>query len=54
MPFRREPSFVRYLLGMENVEPVFRQVVADYPKVQLIMVVLPGKTPVYGEIMGLQ
>ena len=49
MPFRRDPAYMRYQIGMESVEPIFRQLCADIPGLQLIMVVLPGKTPVYGE-----
>ena len=48
MPFRRDPAYMRYHTGMESVEPVFRQLCSDIPGLQLIMVVLPGKTPVYG------
>lgn len=38
-------------LGVENVENWFRQLASDFEGLQLIMVVLPGKTPVYGECL---
>lgn len=48
MPFRSDPFFNRYVNGVDNVEPLFRQLKQDRMDLQLIMVVLPGKTPVYG------
>ena len=39
------------LLGyerVESVEPLFRQLCMEIEGLQLILVVLPGKTPVYG------
>ena len=42
-------SFPFIFLGVENVENWFRQLATDFVGLQLIMVVLPGKTPVYGE-----
>ena len=34
---------------VEAVEPLFRQLLNEMEGLQLILVVLPGKTPVYGE-----
>lgn len=49
MPVIKDPFFQRYIQGVDNVEPLLRQVRAERADLQLIMVVLPGKTPVYGE-----
>ncbi len=49
MPVIKDPYFYRYVSGLENVEPLFRQLKQERPELQLIMVILPGKTPVYGE-----
>ena len=50
MPIRSDPFFQRFVSGVDNVEPLFRQLKQDRLDLQLLMVVLPGKTPVYGEI----
>ena len=39
---------MRWLQGMDTVEPVFRQLRQEYPDLQLVMIILPGKTPIYG------
>ena len=31
-----------------QVEPLLKHIKNTYPTVQLIMIVLPGKTPIYG------
>ncbi len=49
MPVVKDPFFQRYVQGVDNVEPLFRQLRAERADLQLVMVVLPGKTPVYGE-----
>jgi len=49
MPVIKDPFCQRYVQGLDNVEPLFRQLRVERPDLQLIMVVLPGKTPVYGE-----
>jgi eukaryotic translation initiation factor 2C len=49
MPVSKEPFFQRYVSGVDNVEPLFRQLKQDRADLQLIVVVLPGKTPVYGK-----
>ena len=46
MPVTKDPFFVRYMSGVDTVEPIFRQLKQDRPDLQLIMVVLPGKTQV--------
>ncbi|XP_064383428.1 protein argonaute-2-like [Halichondria panicea] len=50
MPVIKDPYFYRYVSGLENVEPLFRQLKQERPELQLIMVILPGKTPVYAEV----
>lgn len=50
MPIRRDPCFVRWLQGMDTVEPVFRQLRQENPDLQLVMIILPGKTPIYAEV----
>ena len=52
MPVMKDPFMQRYVQGMDNVEPLFRQLRAERLDLQLIMVVLPGKTPVYGKGRG--
>ena len=49
MPIKWQPCFCKYAVGADQVEPMFRHLKKMYPKLQLIIVVLPGKTPVYGE-----
>ena len=46
----KDPFFKRYISGsgLDHVEPLFRQLKTDRPDLQLLMVILPGKTPVYG------
>lgn len=39
---------------VESVEPLFRQLCMEIEGLQLILVVLPGKTPVYGESLSVQ
>ena len=50
MPILGQPCFCKYASGVEQVEPMFRFLKQQYPGLQLIIVVLPGKTPVYAEI----
>ena len=33
-----------------QVEPMFRYLKSTFPELQLVVVVLPGKTPVYAEV----
>lgn len=46
-----QPCFCKYATGPDQVEPMFRYLKNTYPGLQLIVVVLPGKTPVYGELL---
>ena len=52
MPVVKDPFFKRYISnsGLDHVEPLFRQLKNDRPDLQLVMVILPGKTPVYGTL----
>lgn len=50
MPIMGQPCFCKYANGVEQVEPMFRYLKNTYPGLQLIVVVLPGKTPVYAEV----
>jgi eukaryotic translation initiation factor 2C len=50
MPIMGQPCFCKYASGVEQVEPMFRYLKTQYHGLQLIVVVLPGKTPVYAEV----
>jgi len=50
MPIMGQPCFCKYATGPDQVEPMFRYLKNTYPGLQLIVVVLPGKTPVYAEV----
>lgn len=49
MPIMGQPCFCKYATGPDQVEPMFRYLKNTYQGLQLIVVVLPGKTPVYGK-----
>lgn len=49
MPIMGQPCFCKYASEADQVEPMFRYLKNTYQGLQLIVVVLPGKTPVYGE-----
>jgi hypothetical protein len=49
MPILGQPCFCKYATGPDQVEPMFRYLKNTYQGLQLIVVVLPGKTPVYGK-----
>ena len=49
MPIVGQPCFCKYATGPDQVEPMFRYLKNTYQGLQLVVVVLPGKTPVYGE-----
>jgi Mid domain of argonaute len=49
MPIMGQPCFCKYATDADQVEPMFRYLKNTYTGLQLIVVVLPGKTPVYGE-----
>ncbi|KAF1767277.1 hypothetical protein GCK72_007236 [Caenorhabditis remanei] len=50
MPIIGNPCFCKYAVGVEQVEPMFKYLKQNYPELQLVVIVLPGKTPVYAEI----
>jgi len=50
MPIMGQPCFCKYAQGPDQVEPMFRYLKNTYQGLQLIVVVLPGKTPVYAEV----
>lgn len=39
----------KYATGPDQVEPMFRYLKSSFQSLQLVVVVLPGKTPVYGK-----
>uniref|UniRef100_A0A8C3LQH5 Argonaute RISC catalytic component 2 n=1 Tax=Chrysolophus pictus TaxID=9089 RepID=A0A8C3LQH5_CHRPC len=44
------PCFCKYAQGADSVEPMFRHLKNTYTGLQLVVVILPGKTPVYAEV----
>jgi len=50
MPIVGQPCFCKYACGPDQVEPMFRYLKATFQGLQLICIVLPGKTPVYAEV----
>ena len=50
MPIMGQPCFCKYATEADQVEPMFRYLKNTYQGLQLIVVVLPGKTPVYGTL----
>ena len=50
MPIRNGPVFCRYASQADQVEPMFKYLNQEYPGLKLIIVILPGKTPVYAEV----
>ncbi|KAK2174077.1 hypothetical protein NP493_830g00028 [Ridgeia piscesae] len=50
MPIMGQPCFCKYATGPDQVEPMFRFLKNTYAGLQLIVVILPGKTPVYAEV----
>lgn len=48
MPIIGQPCFCKYATGPDQVEPMFRYLKSTFQSLQLVVVVLPGKTPVYG------
>lgn len=49
MPIQGQPCFCKYAQGADSVEPMFRHLKYTYQGLQLVVVILPGKTPVYGD-----
>lgn len=52
MPIIGQPCFCKYATGPDQVEPMFRYLKNSFNALQLVVVVLPGKTPVYGKYDG--
>ena len=52
MPIIGGPCFCKYATGPDQVEPMFRYLKTNFEGLQLVCVVLPGKTPVYGEYLS--
>ncbi|UYV61609.1 AGO1 [Cordylochernes scorpioides] len=50
MPIIGQPCFCKYAVGPDQVEPMFRYLKSTFQGLQLVVVVLPGKTPVYAEV----
>ncbi|KAG0726739.1 Protein argonaute-2 [Chionoecetes opilio] len=50
MPIIGQPCFCKYANGPDQVEPMFRYLKTTFTGLQLVCVVLPGKTPVYAEV----
>ncbi len=50
MRIHGQPSFCKYANGSDQVEPMFRHLKKTFPGLQLIIVILPGRTPVYAEV----
>ncbi|OWK04985.1 hypothetical protein Celaphus_00002756 [Cervus elaphus hippelaphus] len=46
MPIQGQPCFCKYAQGADSVEPMFKHLKMTYVGLQLIVVILPGKTPV--------
>lgn len=53
MPIIGQPCFCKYATGPDQVEPMFRYLKNSFNALQLVVVVLPGKTPVYGKFWNL-
>uniref|UniRef100_A0A1I7RK51 Protein argonaute-1 n=1 Tax=Bursaphelenchus xylophilus TaxID=6326 RepID=A0A1I7RK51_BURXY len=50
MPIIGQPCFCKYAVGVDQVEPMFKYLKQNFQGLQLVCVVLPGKTPVYAEV----
>ena len=48
MPILGQPCFCKYASGPDQVEPMFKYLKSSFTGLQLVIVILPGKTPVYG------
>jgi eukaryotic translation initiation factor 2C len=45
-----QPSFCKYAHGADSVEPMFRHLKNTHAGLQQVVVILPGKTPVYVKV----
>ncbi|EPB70479.1 piwi domain protein [Ancylostoma ceylanicum] len=50
MPIVGQPCFCKYAMGVDQVEPMFKYLKQTFSGIQLVVVILPGKTPVYAEV----
>ena len=50
MPILKPPCFCNYVAGVNQVEPMFKHLKNTFPGIQLVVVILPGKTPIYAEV----
>ncbi|XP_043221950.1 protein argonaute-2-like isoform X2 [Amphibalanus amphitrite] len=50
MPIIGQPCFCKYATGPDQVQPMFSYLKTNFQGLQLVVVVLPGKTPVYAEV----
>ncbi|XP_060856547.1 protein argonaute-2-like [Metopolophium dirhodum] len=50
MPIVGNPCFCKYATGLDQVGPIFNYLITTFTGLQLIIVILPGKTPVYAEV----
>ncbi|XP_076639540.1 protein argonaute-1 [Colletes latitarsis] len=50
MPILGQPCFCKYATGPDQVEPMFKYLKMTFASLQLVCVILPGKTPVYAEV----
>lgn len=50
MPIIGQPCFCKYATGPEQVEPMLRYLKQLFVGLQLVVIILPGKTPVYAEV----
>ncbi|XP_037080331.1 protein argonaute-2-like [Pollicipes pollicipes] len=50
MPIIGQPCFCKYATGPDQVQPMFSYLKGNFQGLQLVVVVLPGKTPVYAEV----
>ena len=48
MPIVGQPCFCKYASDVQQVEQIFRYLKERYQSIQLVLIILPGKTPVYG------
>ena len=50
MPFAAQPVFCKYFKkSTTDIEGIFKLLTSSNPELQLVLVVLPGKTNIYGK-----
>uniref|UniRef100_A0A646QFB5 Argonaute-2 n=1 Tax=Hemiscolopendra marginata TaxID=943146 RepID=A0A646QFB5_9MYRI len=45
-----QAKFIEYCIRINDVRPIFDQIQQKYKDLQLLLVILPGKTPIYAEV----